>query len=246
MFSMFQAFSVRTLFISLTSALVIALGCSFAQEKPSGESAKAVNTTSRRVISRLLFEDHATQSVKWAEIMIDSQKQITLDKVHAVAGFKSLDPEKQKLVQIQSSQRLVLVGVRDQQDGEHESGWVLIDSGVRYKDHGDHGHWQYREDPRVIDSRLDKQQGNPAHIYCYDGRFFLANDKKKWLHPNRSRGLLGDTAQAKGDILPRRRQPHHARRRGQSRRLLRLDRWRRTQSRPRRCHAPDVPCTEGA
>jgi len=29
----------------------------------------------------------------------------------------------------------------------------------------------------VVGSRLDKQQGNSAHLYLYDGHFFLANDK---------------------------------------------------------------------
>ena len=69
------------------------------------------------------------------------------------------------------------VGVRDDEEGALESGWVLVQSGVGYADHGDHGHWSYKKKPEVVDSRLDKKQGNPAHLYLYDGRFFVANDK---------------------------------------------------------------------
>jgi hypothetical protein len=131
-----------------------------------------------RVVSRILWEDHSDQTVKWANVSINAQKQVTLSDAQEIAGFKKLDAEKQKLVQIQSSQGLVAVGVRDEEDGEHESGWMVIDSGVRHQDHGDHGHWLYKDNPKVIDSRLDQEQGNPAHVYCYDGRFFLANDRK--------------------------------------------------------------------
>lgn len=167
--------------ISQALALLVLLSSSsissFAQEK-SAAPAKTKKPTRPRNIARLLFEDHESQSVKWADLTIDSEKQIQLSSAQGVPGFKKLDPEKQKLVQIQSSQDLVVVGVRDEEEGQFESGWLLIDSGVRYKDHGDHGHWLYSEDPRVIDSRLDQEQGNPAHVYCYEGRFFLANDRK--------------------------------------------------------------------
>nr|MCU0704533.1 hypothetical protein [Fimbriiglobus sp.] len=69
------------------------------------------------------------------------------------------------------------VGVRDDNDGGTQSGWVAIQSGVGYADHGDHGHWSFKKKPAVIDSRLDKEQGNPAHVYLYAGKFFVANDK---------------------------------------------------------------------
>ena len=72
---------------------------------------------------------------------------------------------------------MIGVGVRDDANGTHESGWVLVQSGVGYIDHGDHGHWTFKDKPSVWDSRLDPKQGNPAHLYLYDGRFFLANDK---------------------------------------------------------------------
>jgi hypothetical protein len=113
-----------------------------------------------------------------------------------VDGFRELDPSKQKLVQMADLGDLVCVGVRDDEDGTFESGWVLIRSGVGYTDHGDHGHWTFKKKPSVVDSRLDKEQGNPAHLYQYDGRFFLANDKLNGytrIDPTKYEGAAKDT-----------------------------------------------------
>jgi hypothetical protein len=148
-----------------------------AQEKPAPTPATKSAAVSR-IVARLMLQDHADQSVKWADVTIDAQKKLALGSLGAITGAKKLDPEKQKLVQMQESQGLVVVGVRDEQEGEFESGWMLLDTGVRFQNHGDHGHWKYREPPKVLAIRLDKEQGNPAHVYCYDGRFFLANDRK--------------------------------------------------------------------
>jgi hypothetical protein len=108
---------------------------------------------------------------------LGEKDEFTLGELAAVKGFKKLDPAKQKLVQMADSGGLVCVGVRDDEDGSVESGWAPPRSGVGYIDHGDHGHWTFKKRPEVIDSRLDKKQGNPAHLYLYDGRFFLANDR---------------------------------------------------------------------
>jgi hypothetical protein len=94
-----------------------------------------------------------------------------------VAGFKKLDAGKQRLVQMRECSGLVLVGVRDEEDGGYESGWILLHTGVGYVDHGDHGHWRYKKKPEVWDSKLDKAQGNPAHLYLYGDCFYLANDQ---------------------------------------------------------------------
>jgi len=128
-------------------------------------------------LTRLFFQDHAAATLKWADARLGADDKVTLDPPAAVAGLKPLDPARQKLVQMRASGNLVCVGVRDDADGSFESGWVLVQSGVRYTDHGDHGHWSFRLKPEVWDSRLDAKQGNPAHLYLYDGRFFLANDK---------------------------------------------------------------------
>lgn len=130
-----------------------------------------------RPFARLFVQDLKTSSVKWADVMVGEKDEFSVGSFAAVEGFKELDPAKQKLVQMKESGGLVCVGVRDDEDGAFESGWVLVRSGVGYIDHGDHGHWTFKKKPSVTDSRRDKQQGNPAHLYQYDGRFFLANDK---------------------------------------------------------------------
>jgi hypothetical protein len=153
-----------------------------------------------RPLTRLIWEDHSNQSLRWLDVQIDDQKKLSATTAAAVAGIKTLNAEKQKLVQLRECQGLVVAGVRDDEDGQFESGWVLVDSGVRYRDHGDHGHWSFRNPPSLAGSVLDKNQGNPAHVYLYDGRFFIANDQKggytridptEWLEPEKRPAALG-------------------------------------------------------
>jgi hypothetical protein len=144
-------------------------------EKTPDDTPKKVPRS--RPFARLFVQDLKTSSLKWADVRVGEKDEFTLDPLAAVDGFKALDPAKQKLVQMGESGGLVCVGVRDDEDGAFESGWVLVRSGVGYIDHGDHGHWTFKKKPTVVDSRLDKGQGNPAHLYQYGGRFFLANDK---------------------------------------------------------------------
>ncbi len=132
---------------------------------------------SAKPITLLFVQDLKTSSLKWLDVTLGTDHKPILGSLADVNGFKKLDPAKQKLVQMRESGSILCVGVRDDEDGAFESGWVLVQTGVGYLDHGDHGHWIYRRPPEVIDSRLDKEQGNPAHLYLYDGRFFLANDR---------------------------------------------------------------------
>ena len=129
-----------------------------------------------RPFARLFVQDLETCSLRWADLKVGEKDEFALGSFAPVEGFKKLDPAKQKLVQMKVSGGLVCLGVRDDEDGKSESGWVLVRSGVGYIDHGDHGHWTFKKKPEVVDSRLDKKQGNPAHLYLYDGRFVLAND----------------------------------------------------------------------
>jgi len=145
------------------------------EDKPSDEKPKKAK--SARPFARLFVQDLESCSLKWADVKVSEKDEFTLGPLAALEGFKKLDPARQKLVQIADSSGLVCVGVRDDEVGSVESGWVLLRSGVGYIDHGDHGHWTFKKKPEVIDSRLDKKQGNPAHLYIYDGRFFLANDR---------------------------------------------------------------------
>lgn len=139
--------------------------------KPSTDSTKL------RPVTRLIFEDHKDQSLRWADVGIDTDKQLHVGAAQAVAGVKPLDTKKQKLVQMKEHGGFVLAGIRDEEKGAFQSGWVLIDAGVRYEDHGDHGHWRYSSVPSQVAATLDQKQGNPAHIYSYNGKFFIANDQ---------------------------------------------------------------------
>jgi hypothetical protein len=97
--------------------------------------------------------------------------------VQGIAGFPPLAAEGQSLVQMGTARGMILVGVRDDEDGKKQSGWILVDSGVGNEEHGDHGHSTYQLPPRIRATRLDEKQGNPAHLYVYDNIFYLANDK---------------------------------------------------------------------
>lgn len=152
--------------VAMTTALLTVL-------TPAG----AVRSSATITVTRLFFQDFSQQTVRWADVAVDGQGRLSLGRVAEVPGFKKLDAGRQKLVQMGESHGLVLVGVRDNEDGAFESGWMLFHTGVRHEDHGDHGHWIYKNKPEVWDARLDKQQGNPAHLYVYDEVFYLANDK---------------------------------------------------------------------
>lgn len=129
----------------------------------------------KRAATRVFIQNPETLTLMWADLI--AQEPPAFSDAKPVEGFPKLDPERQSLVQMAASSGKIMVGVRDDEDGEFQSGWILIDSGVEEEDHGDHSHWYYNQPPKVIASRLDKSQGNPAHLYCYDGVFYLANDK---------------------------------------------------------------------
>lgn len=161
-------------FLSTTVlATFLLVAVSWADDK----SAASSKNKPPKPITRLFVQDLKTCSLKWADVRLGADNKLLLDPLAEVGGFKKLDPAKQKLVQMREHGSLICVGVRDDEGGAFESGWVLVLSGVGYADHGDHGHWSYKKKPEVVDSRLDKQQGNPAHLYLYDGRFFVANDR---------------------------------------------------------------------
>jgi hypothetical protein len=128
-----------------------------------------------RVLTRVFFQDDQEGVVKWADVAWGQRP--TVGSATVVAGFPKLNTEKQTLVQMRSAGGMLLVGVRDDSAGAFQSGWVLIDSGVRQDSHGDHSHWSYPRSPRVRATTLDEKQGNPAHVYCYDNVFYVANDR---------------------------------------------------------------------
>lgn len=140
--------------------------------------AVAADPKADKPTARLIFQDHDTRRLKWADVLEGTDGTRTLGPVTDVSGFPKLDPAKQTLVQMRECKGRLLVGVRDHDDGKHGSGWVLAAVGAKYTEHGDHGHWSYKKPPQVLASRIDGDQGNPAHVYRYDDCFYLANDLK--------------------------------------------------------------------
>ncbi|MCU0713173.1 MAG: hypothetical protein MUC43_14025 [Pirellula sp.] len=138
--------------------------CAMAQDKPA------------RTMFRLFWQDTKANQLMWGDVK-RSDNNWSIEP-QTVPGFPKLDLESQSLVQMQTMDGVIVVGIRDEDSGKFQSGWVSIDSGVTVEDHGDHSHWYYKAPPKVLVSRLDDQQGNPAHVYLYDEQVILANDSK--------------------------------------------------------------------
>jgi len=136
----------------------------------------AASSVPQVVATRLLFQDEQACMLRWADLRVGGG--LSLSAVQEVAGFPKLDPQRQRLVQMEAAHGFLLVGVRDDAEGTFQSGWVLVETGVVQESHGDHFDWRYAGPPRVRAMCLDDQQGNPAHLYVYDGVFYVANDKR--------------------------------------------------------------------
>ena len=151
--------------IALIAALILVTSVSPVQ-------AQRVRT---KVITRIFWQDRDTDQLSYADITASDKWSI---KRGWVNGFPKIDAQKQDLVQMQESGGMLMVGVRDHDDGKYQSGWVAIDTGVVEEPHGNHTHWRYAGKPTVKSSKLDTEQGNPAHVYVYDSQFYLTNGTK--------------------------------------------------------------------
>jgi hypothetical protein len=163
--------------------LAVLLGCtSGAADAPPSTNASessplpASRPPAPQVLTRLFFQDYETKSLKWLDVQEGSP--LTLGPAATVEGFPPLDPARQELVQMEVIGEHLLVGVRESDEDRRSNGWVLVHTGVRGVSHGDHADWSYRQHPRVLARQLDGEQGNPAHLYQYDGVFYLANDER--------------------------------------------------------------------
>lgn len=107
--------------------------------------ARAAESSEKVVLTRLFFQDDAAKKIRWADLYAGSPP--TLGPVQDIAGFPAIDPESQSLVQMGSARGMLLVGVRDEEDGKKQSGWVLIDSGVGSEEHQGHAHSTYQQAP---------------------------------------------------------------------------------------------------
>lgn len=139
-------------------------------------STSVVAQTTERTISRLFWQDASDQRVYWGDLK-RADGSFSLDKL-TIANFPELDIEKQSHVQMELVDDTILSGVHDDEDGIFASGWVAIKTGASREEHGDHAHWHFEEPPSILQTKIDSEQGNPAHVYVYSDRFYLANDKK--------------------------------------------------------------------
>lgn len=155
-----------------TSFALAAVFCSTAMAAPTA-NAQTVRT---KTMMRIFWQDRDTDQLSWADITATDKWNM---KRGWIEGFPKLDAEKQDLVQMQHNNGMLVVGVRDHDDGQFQSGWVSIDTGVFEEPHGNHTHWKYTRTPKITGMKLDTNQGNPAHLYVYDNNFYLANDQKK-------------------------------------------------------------------
>ncbi|REJ88395.1 MAG: hypothetical protein DWQ34_22695 [Planctomycetota bacterium] len=154
----------------LACCLVLTAGSGFAQGASPSEE-----TPQQDRVTRLFWQDRSDDSLKWADLIRTPDWQVQPAEVNQ---FPELDVKKQDLVQMDILDGVLLVGVRDQEDGAYQSGWIAVDTGVKEVPHGDHSDWNFVSAPAVRTSLLDKQQGNPAHLYLYDNALYLANDRK--------------------------------------------------------------------
>ena len=150
--------------------LLVTSGVSIAQEATT-KAAPA----KPRTVTRLFWQDSDSNSVRWSNLQKGTDWTIKATDINA---FPKLDKEQCSLVQMEEAEGLLLTGVHDQEDGTVQSGWVAIDSGVEQEAHGDHFHWKFAADPKIKTSKLDKTQGNPAHVYLYDNQFYLPTTRK--------------------------------------------------------------------
>lgn len=126
-------------------------------------------------VARVIWQDRDKDVLMWGEVHAGDKWVVSASPLK---GFPGLNVEKQDLVQMEHAEGHLLVGVRDNDDGKFQSGWIVIDTGVREEPHGDHSHWKFVSAPSTKSSRLDAGQGNPAHLYLYNDHFYMANDKK--------------------------------------------------------------------
>lgn len=143
-------------------------------------------------LTRLFWQDRDQSIVKSGDLYLNGGSYELVEC--ELAGFPEVK-EDSDLVQMALAGDRLIVGVRDANGGADASGWVEIATGVEEESHGDHSHWHYPRDPKVVFSEVDDTQGNPAHVYQYGKCVYIANDKKNGftkVTPNPKSGAPSD------------------------------------------------------
>ena len=95
-----------------------------------------------------------------------------------VAGFPTLEKEKQSLVQMKTSMGKIVVGIRDNDNGTFNSGWVVIDSGVEIEPFDNHSHYHTHNLPELW--RLSLMQSKVIrHTSTFTTKSFMLRTTKK-------------------------------------------------------------------
>ncbi|MCP4776155.1 MAG: hypothetical protein GY880_18155 [Planctomycetaceae bacterium] len=126
-------------------------------------------------LCRLFWQDGDAGTICAADLC--STENGFVAKELSVAGLKQLDVEQNAFAQMQIVGKSLIVSVRDNSDGNEGSGWLVIDTGVEEEYHGDHSHWHYNRSPKLQSETIDANHGNPAHVYRYGQRVYVAQDK---------------------------------------------------------------------
>ena len=160
-------------FRMLTSLSVLALAVS---QVCNGQSLESPPTPLPSKFARILWQDTQSGSLRWANLeRIGTQWDL---KPKEIQGLPNLNTERQQFSQMQRLNDTLIVAVRDDAQGTLGSGWFAIDSGVILESHDDHYHAHFSLTPTLLESHIDEQQGNPAHVYRANGEVLLANDSK--------------------------------------------------------------------
>lgn len=141
-----------------------------------GLTASSAQAAPPEKMARIFWQDREKKTLMWGE-MVKIGSALVLRNGGPVQGFPNLDKDRNELVQMKRIGSVLVVGIRDDNNGKLSSGWVAVDVGVDEMPHGDHSDYNYRNRPKVIAKVLDQSQGNPAHLYVYDNAFYLANDQ---------------------------------------------------------------------
>jgi hypothetical protein len=150
-------------------------------------------------VARVIWQDRDKDVLMWGEVHAGEKWIVSASPVR---NFPGLNVEKQDLVQMEHAEGHLLVGVRDNDDGKFQSGWIAVDTGVREEPHGDHSHWKFVASPSVKGSRLDTDHGNPAHLYLYNGMFYMANDRKNGFTQIAPKDIASKPAEQCGVFFP--------------------------------------------
>lgn len=160
-------------------------------------AARASASNQPEPMTRIVWQDREKKTLMWGDL-VKAGSSMILKQAGPIQGFPKLDKDRIELVQMERIGNVLLVGVRDDDNGQLLSGWVAIDLGVDEMPHGDHSDFTYRSAPQILASMLDKSQGNPAHLYVYDNAFYLANDSLSGYTRLTPAQLTGPVDQRKG------------------------------------------------